>query len=136
MAARIVIQNQKNKKQTVYDHDTLLENGQSEKDIPFDHSSQKKFYEAYVNKRSKIDSRIRFQRKVKCDTLKLALKEEKKLIQTVTELIAKEEAKGNCWGAIIDLWKFEAKRDYDELKKCRNPQTGKPLTLKTVNDNV
>lgn len=136
MSARIVIQDKNSNRVKVYDYDKLIEQGMTEKDLPFNSSSQKKHYEAYVNKRSKIDPRIRFQKRIKCDSLKLAVKEEKKLIQVVTELVAKEEAKGNCWGAIIDLWEIEAKRDYEDYKRCRNPQTGKPLTLKTVNNNV
>lgn len=136
MAARIVIQDRRTKKKVVYDHEQLKDKGQDEKDIPFDPKLQKKFYEAYVNRRSKKDIRIRVQRKVKCKTLADARKVEKKLIQHATELIAREESKGNTWGAIIDLWEFEAKRDYDEVGVCRNPQTGKVIKLKTVHNSV
>jgi integrase len=136
MATRIVIQDRETQKQRVYDFEQLKEMGKSESDLSFNPATQKKFYEAYVNKRSKKDVRIRVQRKVKCKTLSEAQKTEKRLIQFATELVAKEESKGNTWGAIINLWEYEAKRDYDEVGLCRNPQTGKPIKLKTIHNNV
>jgi integrase len=136
MATRIVIQDRRTQKQCVYDFEQLKEMGKSESDLSFDPIIQKKFYEAYVNKRSKKDVRIRIQRKIKCKTLSEAQKAEKKLIQLATELVAKEESKGSTWGAIINLWEHEAKRDYDEVGLCRNPQTGKPIKLKTIHNNV
>lgn len=136
MATRIVIQDRQTKKKVMYDYEQLKEQGKDEKDIPFDPSFQKKIYEAYINRRSKKDVRIRIQKRVQCKTFAEALKAEKKLIQLATELVAKEESKGNTWGAILDLWEFEAKRDYDETGLCRNPQTGKPIKVKTVHNNA
>lgn len=136
MAARIVIQDRTTKKKVMYDYDQLKGNGKDEKDLPFDPTVHKKIYEAYVNRRSKKDVRIRVQKRVQCKTLADALKTEKRLIQLATELVAKEESKGNTWGAILDLWEYEAKRDYEEVGLCRNPQTGKPIKLKTIHNNV
>ena len=51
-----------------------------------------------------------------------ALKVERRLIKEATEEIAKREAQGCSWKAIIGGWEADAKSDGGEFK---NPLTGK-----------
>ena len=88
------------------------------------------FFEASVNVRSKVDCTLRVQRYKKCKTLKEAQKEERKLLKHALETLAREEARGNNWVRVIDLWEAEA------TQFGRNPITGKEITPKTIRDSV
>lgn len=81
-------------------------------------------FEAYVNLRSKEDKTIRCQKYKKVDTEREAKKWEKKLIRDASEYISSQEARGNSWGRIIDLFEYEAK------KHSRNPVTLKQMGAK------
>ena len=91
----------------------------------------KKVYEAYWNARSKRFPSIRVQRNQECDTEAEALKVERRLIKEATEEIAKREAQGCSWKAIIGGWEADAKSDCGEFK---NPLTGKTVTAEFVRD--
>ncbi len=87
-------------------------------------------FEAYVHMRSRNDCSIRVQKAKRCSTEREAIKEERRLIRVVSELIAKEEARGNCWAKVISQWEYEA------YKYMRNPKSGRSITQKTIRDSV
>ncbi len=67
-------------------------------------------FEVYVNLRSKINSTIRFQKRVKdLKSLNAAKKEEKKQIRLITERIHKKEGLGLSWSDILYRWEVYQK---------------------------
>lgn len=62
-------------------------------------------WQVYVNLRSRINDRIRRQRRMRgIETEAKATSEEKKLIRELSEQIGKEERLGSNWGEVIDRW--------------------------------
>ena len=67
-------------------------------------------FRASVEARGKVSLTLRLQRSRKnIPTLKEALRVEKKLLQSVTEEVAKLEGRGLTWGEIIDRWEVKAR---------------------------
>ena len=89
-------------------------------------------WEAYWNARSSRFPNIRVQMlSEECATEEEVRKAEKRLIKEATEEVARKEALGTCWRAIISTWEAECKRDDGSFV---NPVTGKRMTAQTVRD--
>ena len=91
-----------------------------------------KILEAYWNARSDRFPEIRVQRYQECETEDEAKKVEKRLIKETIEEVARREALGTCWKAVLSAWEVDARDDGN----FHNPVTGKKLTEKTVNEIV
>lgn len=98
-----------------------------------DEKTGKTIFEAYWNARSKRFPTIRVQRSKECETREDAQKAERRLIKDATEEVARKEALGTCWRAIISSWEVDCKRDDGDFV---NPVTGKRMTEQTVRDTV
>ena len=63
-----------------------------------------------IEARGKVSPSLRLQRSKKnISTLKEALKEEKRLLKSVTQEVAKLEGRGLTWGEIVDRWEIKAR---------------------------
>lgn len=80
-------------------------------------NSGKKEFEVYAQAISKIFPHIRKQkRKTRVDSLAKAKRIEAELQRACLEEVLKEEAKGNCWAAIVNKWsEFEHKSPYSTM---------------------
>lgn len=96
-------------------------------------SNGEKVAVAYWNARSARFPNIRVQKYQECLTEEEAKKVERRLIKETTEEVARREALGTCWKAVVNHWETEAK---DEEGNFRNPLTGKKMTSQTVRDTV
>ncbi len=68
------------------------------------------FFRVSVEARGKASPTLRLQRSRKnIPTLKEALRVEKKLLQSVTQEVAKLEGRGLTWGEIVDRWEIKAR---------------------------
>ncbi len=68
------------------------------------------FFRVSVQARGRLIRTLRLQRSKKnIPTLKEALRVEKKLLQSVTQEVAKLEGRGLTWGEIVDRWEIKAK---------------------------
>lgn len=76
-------------------------------------------YEVYAQAVSKVFPHIRKQkRKTRVDSMSKAKRIESDLHRACLEEVLKEEAKGNCWGAIVNEWnKFEQNSPYSTMGK-------------------
>lgn len=73
----------------------------------------KKFYQVYVNARSKIDRRLRVQKTVSdIKSLALARREENRIHQELGKKLMKLEGRCETWEEVIDKWEIEAKSGF------------------------
>jgi integrase len=88
--------------------------------------NNEQFWSVYVNIRSKVNPRIRLQKRLKGITSKTtALQEEKKCLRLLTEELAKQEQRGQLWSEMVDSW---------ELSERNNPNRSTSET--TFLDNL
>lgn len=75
------------------------------------------FYEVYVNYRSKVNSKIRTQKRIRwIETRAIAEKLHKQALVECIEEAKKEENRGSYWGDICILWReYELKNDMDPI---------------------
>jgi integrase len=65
----------------------------------------KTYWRVYLNIRSRIDSRVRIQRRInEIESEKHAIACEKQLLRRITEDLSKEESRGMSWGEVVEKW--------------------------------
>lgn len=102
--------------------------------VKIDEETGLEIWEAYWNARSKKFPNIRVQKvSDDCKSQEEAKKAEKKIIKEAIEEVARLEALGACWNAIVTAWEAESKL---EDGTYLNPVTGKRMTAETVADTV
>lgn len=76
--------------------------------------NNEQFWSVYVNVRSKVNPRIRVQKRIKgLKTKSAALLEEKKVLRLLTEEVSKQEHRGQTWLEMLDSWELAERNNPD-----------------------
>jgi len=76
--------------------------------------NNEQLWSVYVNIRSKLNPKIRVQKRIKgLKTKSAALHEEKKTLRLLTEEISKKEQRGYTWLDLVDAWELSERKNPD-----------------------